>query len=478
MTDLAKGANTSLSATRVRAVLAWSGGAGVPDVDASALLLTADGKVRDDADFVFYNQPTHASGAVAYEGKQGGGTAAATDTLSVDLARLQPEIERVVIAASADGGTFGQVPGLQLRLLDADGGAEVARFTDMQATTETAFVAGELYKRNGAWKFRAVGQGWASGLAGLASDFGISVDDEPAPAAAAPAAAPAAAAQAPASTGGGVSLSKAEKLVRLEKTLENRGDTKLLSLTKKAAVSLEKRGLATHTARVAICLDISASMHRLYDDGKIQALAERVLALGMRFDDDASIDCFLFGANAHEAGSITLDNYKDYVPAMLRKYRLEGGTYYGKAMAMLRRHYFGSDAPRSSPLPDVPVYVMFVTDGATMDERVTRDQLTYASFEPMFFQFMAIGESSHSVDATPGAPAKKVRGLAKMAQAARDRAFALLEDLDDMKGRYVDNADFFAVADPANISDDALFDLLMTEYPGWLTLARDKGLTR
>jgi stress response protein SCP2 len=472
MIELAKGANTPLSASRVRAVLAWSGGPGVPDVDASALLLTEAGKVRDDADFIFYNQPAHASGAVAYEGKQGGGTPAATDTIGVDLGRLQPDIERVVIAASADGGTFGQVPGLQLRLLDADGGAELARFSDMQASTETAFVAGELYKRGGAWKFRAVGQGWASGLAGLATDFGISVDDEPAPAAT-PAATPAAA---PAPTGG-VSLTKAEKLVRLEKTLESRGDTKLLSLTKQAAVSLEKRGLATHTARVAICLDISGSMHKLYTDGKIQALAERVLALGMRFDDDASIDCFLFGAEAYEAGSITLDNYKDYVPAMLRKYRLEGGTYYGKAMAMMRRHYFGSDDPRSAPLADVPVYVMFVTDGATMDERKTRDQLTYASFEPMFFQFMAIGESSHSVDLTPGAQPKK-RGFAKMAQAARDRAFALLEDLDDMTGRYVDNADFFAVADPANISDDALFELLMNEYPGWLAMARDRGLTR
>lgn len=180
MTTLPKGANTAVTATRVRAVLGWSAGPGVPDVDASALLLTATGKVRNDADFVFYNQPSHASGAVSHEGKNVAGSSA-SDEVRVDLGRIQPDIERVVLAASADGGTFGQVRGLHLRVLDADSGAEIVRFEDMQASTETAFVAGELYKRNNAWKFRAVGQGWASGLAGLATDFGITVDEPAAP---------------------------------------------------------------------------------------------------------------------------------------------------------------------------------------------------------------------------------------------------------------------------------------------------------
>lgn len=228
MTVLAKGANTAVPAVRVRAVLGWTAGAGVPDVDASALLLTEAGKVRDDADFVFYNQPSHASGAVAHAGKSAPGAGAATDTVTVDLGRVTPDVTRVVLAASADGGSFGQVPGLHLSLLDADSGAEIARFDDMAATTETAFVAGELYLRNGAWKFRAVGQGWASGLAGLATDFGITVDS-PAPAAtppapvAAPVAAPAPPAAPPASSGpvnldkGRVSLKKGDR-VSLVKT--------------------------------------------------------------------------------------------------------------------------------------------------------------------------------------------------------------------------------------------------------------------
>ncbi|GAA3926735.1 hypothetical protein GCM10023085_05120 [Actinomadura viridis] len=188
--SMQKGANTPVPVPSVKIELGWQGGPGVPDADASALLLTGTGRVRSDDDFVFYNQPSHASGAVRHEGKQQGATV--RDVLAVDLGRVQPDIERIVIAASADGGTFGRFQGLYVRVLDAATGSEVARFDNPGATTETAFVLGELYRRQGSWKFRAVGQGYDSGLGGLAGDFGISVD-EPSPAPAqAPAPAPAA----------------------------------------------------------------------------------------------------------------------------------------------------------------------------------------------------------------------------------------------------------------------------------------------
>lgn len=170
-----KGANVPVTAPSVRVELGWRSAPGTPDVDGSALLLKA-GKVRSDADFVFYNQATHASGAVRHDGK-GTGPGTVTDTLSVDLGRVEADIDRIVVAASADGGNFGQVPGLYVRLLDAASGAEVARYDSQDATVETAFVLGELYRRQGAWKFRSVGQGYSSGLEGLATDFGISVDE-------------------------------------------------------------------------------------------------------------------------------------------------------------------------------------------------------------------------------------------------------------------------------------------------------------
>ncbi|MFC8273014.1 TerD family protein [Streptomyces sp. NPDC057271] len=213
-----KGANVPVSARGVRLELGWRSGNGVPDVDASALLLVS-GKVRSDADLVFYNQPTHGSGAVRHEGKSSseGPDGLVTDALVVDLEAVEPEVERIVVAASADGGDFGRVPGLSIRVLDADGGAELARYDSTDATVETAFVLGDLYRRDGGWKFRAVGQGYDSGLAGLATDYGISVEEPEAgkPAVQAPAAAVVAApaaetptAPAPAAAGQPVRLTK------------------------------------------------------------------------------------------------------------------------------------------------------------------------------------------------------------------------------------------------------------------------------
>ncbi|WP_030613960.1 TerD family protein [Streptomyces fulvoviolaceus] len=183
-----KGSNAPVPTTALRVELGWRSGPGVPDADASALLLVG-GKVRSDADFVFYNQPAHSSGAVRHEGKRNDG-GRVTDTLLVDLARVEPAIETVVLAASVDGGTFAQVPDLYIEVRDAAAGTVAARFDSEGATVETAFVLGEFYRRQGAWKFRAVGQGYGSGLEGLATDFGITVDEPQQAAPAAPSVAP------------------------------------------------------------------------------------------------------------------------------------------------------------------------------------------------------------------------------------------------------------------------------------------------
>ncbi|MEU3825322.1 TerD family protein [Streptomyces sp. NPDC029080] len=166
-------------------------------LDVSGLLLTADGKVRSDDDFIFYNQPT--GPGVTY--RSGGG--AAPDAVTVDTAAVPPEIEKIVVTASPDaaGQTFqGIEPTATIR--EADGGAVLATFTPPQLGAETALVVVEVYRRGGQWKARAVGQGYADGLAGIATDFGVTVEEPAAPAApAAPAVAappqPAAAPSAP-----------------------------------------------------------------------------------------------------------------------------------------------------------------------------------------------------------------------------------------------------------------------------------------
>ncbi|MFC8372226.1 TerD family protein [Streptomyces sp. NPDC057239] len=153
-------------------------------LDVSGLLLTADGKVRSDDDFIFYNQPT--GPGVTY--RSGGGTA--PDAITVDTTAVPPGIEKIVVTASPDaaGQTFqGIEPTATLR--NADDNAVLATFTPPALGTETALVVVEIYLRNGAWKARAVGQGYANGLAGIATDFGVTVE-EPAAAPPQPAAAP------------------------------------------------------------------------------------------------------------------------------------------------------------------------------------------------------------------------------------------------------------------------------------------------
>lgn len=332
-----KGSNVPVPAPAVRVELGWGTGPGAPDADASALLLGPSGKVRSDADFVFYNQPAHASGAVRHEGKQRTATGV-TDVLAVDLARVEPEIETVVLAASADGGTFGQVPGLYVRVLDAASGAELARYDSADATVETAFVLGELYRRQGAWKFRAVGQGYGSGLEGLATDYGIAVDEPqqavpaapPVPAApAAPAAPPAPPVTAAAPAAPRPPAAPAPEPVRLTK----------VTLTKDApSVSLKKQGGTSGGMRVnlnwqvrkqfkgwgaklgravAMHADLDLDLCALYElaDGRkgvVQALGNAFGALHqppyMLLDGDDRTGAVSSGENL----TINLDHIKDF----------------------------------------------------------------------------------------------------------------------------------------------------------------------
>ncbi|MFI9118540.1 TerD family protein [Streptomyces bikiniensis] len=175
-----KGSNVPLDTAAVRAVLRWTPGPGVPDVDASALLLGPSGRVRSDEDFVFYNQPRHPSGLVRRLPKKRD-AAGLTDTVEADLGHLDASVDRVVVAASSDGGTFRSVSDLRILLYDATGPErEPLALFEVTAETgeETAVICGELYRRGDGWKFRAVGQGYPTGLVGLATDFGISVDED------------------------------------------------------------------------------------------------------------------------------------------------------------------------------------------------------------------------------------------------------------------------------------------------------------
>lgn len=181
MLEMAKGANVGLGTLSedtdsVVVSLSWCSPAGDGDADVSVLLLDADGKVRSDADFFFYNNPTAADGSVQLLGKTPT-TDGSEDRISLDLSAMPSGVDRVVVAASRYGGArFGDLDDLRVTLADRTGDRLLA-FSIGDAGVERAFIFGEFYRRGGEWKFRAVGQGYESGLAGLATDFGIDVDD-------------------------------------------------------------------------------------------------------------------------------------------------------------------------------------------------------------------------------------------------------------------------------------------------------------
>ncbi|MEW2636387.1 TerD family protein [Streptomyces sp. NPDC048389] len=261
MTAMTPGSNIPLTTARVAVDVAAP-----VRLDVSGLLLTADGKVRSDDDFIFYNQPQ--GPGVTY--RSGGGTA--PDAILIDTAAVPPGIERIVVTASPDaaGRTFqGVEPTATIR--NSDDGSAIATFTPPQLGSETALVVVEVYLRNGAWKARAVGQGYANGLAGIATDFGVSVDEEPAAAPAAPpvtaapptdprtvsappppAAPPAAPAAAPAATG----------KINLDKGRVNLQKNQTVSLVKggRPLLSQVKMGLGWEPAFRGKDIDLDASV--------------------------------------------------------------------------------------------------------------------------------------------------------------------------------------------------------------------------
>ncbi|MEU4490234.1 TerD family protein [Streptomyces purpurascens] len=176
------GSNVSLSALSENVSsaiisLGWSSPTGEGDADVSVLLLDAGGKVRSDADFYFYNNPVAADGSVQLLGKEPTGDGS-EDRISFDLTAVPADVERIVVAASRyEGARFGELDDLKVTLADAVG-ESLLRFVIEDAGEVSAIIFGELYRRAEEWKFRAVGQGYESGLAGLATDFGVDVDDD------------------------------------------------------------------------------------------------------------------------------------------------------------------------------------------------------------------------------------------------------------------------------------------------------------
>jgi len=188
--SLSKGGRISLTKEapdlkKIRVGLGWderaTDGAAF-DLDASAFMLSAGGKVRSDADFIFYNQLRSRCGSVEHTGDNLTGSGAGDDeVIMVDLAKVPPEVQKIVFTvtiyeADQRRQNFGQVQNAFIRLVNAETNVEVARYDLTEdASTETAMIFGELYRHGNEWRFSAVGQGYSGGLAAMCRQFGVTV---------------------------------------------------------------------------------------------------------------------------------------------------------------------------------------------------------------------------------------------------------------------------------------------------------------
>lgn len=231
---------------------------------------------------------------------------------------------------------------------------------------------------------------------------------------------------------------------------------KQLDLRKDQVINLKKEiGLRNQKAAVILALDFSGSMNWLYQGGQIQRLIERLLPLGLAFDDNGEVDFYLFDTTVKKLPeNITLKNIEGYISnKVIGKYEM-GGTKYAPVIKKIVDDFapkasggFLGLGKKSGSLKD-PVYVIFITDGENDDKAKAEKEIIEASKHGIFFQFVGIGSSQ----------------------------FTFLEKLDTMSGRFMDNANFFQVNDLSNKSDDDLYRLLLKEFPTYVYDARVKQL--
>ncbi len=279
--ELQSGQNIALNQPLLRITLSYPGTAAFrSEIDASAFMLSAQNKVRGDADFIFFNQPSAPNGSLSLTSYAG------SSQFSLDLRKVDADIVKIALTLVIDGPD--SVSGLQRIQMNAEG---VATFDiPLAGRSEKALIVAEVYRHNGNWKLRASGQGFNGGLEPLAVHFGVDVTSpSPAPA------------PAPTST-----------TVSLEKRIQEKAP-RLISLAKTVTVSLAKHNLQSVKAKVAFVLDASGSMTGEFKKGNVQAVLDRIAVLAVQFDDDGDMDMWGFAEKHRKYKDVTLDNLDGYV---------------------------------------------------------------------------------------------------------------------------------------------------------------------
>ena len=226
-------------------------------------------------------------------------------------------------------------------------------------------------------------------------------------------------------------ISNTEEGLNLKKSVENFENT-LVVLDKDTGTNLKE-----HRARVAVAMDFSGSMNKLYKDGSVQRILNRLMPLALKFDDDGELDVWLFDHEFRTLPSMNLDNFQGYVKREIldNKWHM-GRTCYAPVLKDIMKKYFFFGLKKSKD----PIFLIFITDGANSDKTDTDKVIRDSSKKDIFIKFIGMGKEE----------------------------FPYLEKLDDLGGRVVDNTAFSKVEDFENISDETLYKMLLEQYPEWL----------
>lgn len=383
-------------------------------------------KLSDDRYMVFYNQRQSPEGEISSEDINGG------VRFKLNLSKLPEKINRLIFTLSIDGAqTVGEMQSLTTKVYQAGKESIDLELTGKDFSNERAVIVIEIYRKD-TWRIGFVAGGFDGGLSALLEHFGgeevkdENTDDTPKET------------KKPEVTNTG-SESVPVKKVSLEKKLEKAPH--LVSLVKPLVFELKKKNLETTVARVGLVLDISGSMSQRFKNGTVQEIVNKTLPLAVQFDDDGELDFWYYGTTARRMKSVNLDNYTEAVPADWKRLMMELGGRNNEPTVLK----MVVDAYKNTK---VPAYVLFITDGGVNHKKEIQNIITEASHLPIFWQFVGVGGQNYGI----------------------------LERLDTMTGRYVDNAGFFALDDFKKVSNEELYARLLEEFPKWLEDIRKKGM--
>ena len=371
-----------------------------------------NGKLSDDRYMIFYNQKLSPNGEISVEDIPDGAR------YTLKLSAVPDFINRLVFTVSIDGNkTMGEMNSLETKVYQS--GAKDIEMTlgGNDFSNEKAVIVMEIYRKD-VWRIGCVASGFDGGLSALLKYFGgEEVVSEPV--------------QEPV-------VAEPVK-VSLEKKMEKAPE--LVSLVKPLVFELKKKNLETTVARVGLVLDISGSMVPRFKNGTVQSIVNKTLPLAVQFDDDGELDFWFYGTTARKMDSVNLKNYTTAVPEDWKHLMLDLGGRNNEpiVMRMVVDEYKDTK---------IPAYVLFITDGGVNQKKEIQNIITEASHLPIFWQFVGVGGKNYGI----------------------------LEKLDTMTGRYVDNAGFFALDDFKKVSNEELYARLLEEFPSWLEEIKKKGM--